>query len=91
MTVKIRYKTPGDDTSKLLAHRVEVGKTKSTNNLMFASAVAEFGMLLRESEFKGSSSFSGSLARAKSSKWNDEYGYKGDFIKMVEMAEMLYR
>ncbi len=91
MTVKIRYKTPGDDTSKLLAHRVEVGKTKSTSNLMFASAVAEFGMLLRESEFKGNSSFSSTLARAKSSKGNDEFGYKGDFIKMIEMAEMLYK
>lgn len=91
MTVKIRYKKPGDDTSKLLAHRVEAGKTKSTSNLMFASAVAEFGMLLRESEFKGSSSFASSLARAKSSKGDDEYGYKSDFIKMIEMAEMLYK
>jgi Ca-activated chloride channel family protein len=91
MTVKIRYKTPGDDTSKLLAHRVEAGKTKSTSNLMFASAVAEFGMLLRESEFKGSSSFASSLARAKSSKGDDEFGYKGDFVKMIEMAEMLYK
>lgn len=91
MTVKIRYKKPGDDTSKLLAHRVEAGKTKYTNNLLFASAVAEFGMLLRESEFKGSSSFASSLARAKSSKGDDEYGYKSDFIKLIEMADLLYK
>jgi Ca-activated chloride channel homolog len=89
--VKIRYKKPGDDTSKLITQRVEVGKTKSTNNLLFASAVAEFGMLLRESEFMGTSSFATALNRAKKSKDEDEYGYKNDFIKMIEMAEMIYR
>jgi Ca-activated chloride channel homolog len=91
VTVKIRYKKPGDDTSKLITQRVEVGKTKSTNNLLFASAVAEFGMLLRESEFMGTSSFATALNRAKKSKDEDEYGYKNDFIKMIEMAEMIYR
>ncbi len=91
MTVKIRYKRPGEDTSNLLTHRVEAGKVKATGNLLFASAVAEFGMLLRESEFKGTSSFTNALARAKEAKGKDEYGYKTDFIKMMEMAEMLYR
>jgi Ca-activated chloride channel family protein len=91
MTVKIRYKKPGEDTSNLLTHRVEAGKIKSTSNFMFASAVAEFGMLLRESEFKGTSSFTAVLRRAKESKGDDEHGYKTDFIKMVEMAEMLYK
>jgi Ca-activated chloride channel family protein len=91
VTVKIRYKKPGDDTSKLISERVEAGKTKSTSNLMFASAVAEFGMLLRESEFKGTSSFTTAINRAKNAKGEDEFGYKSDFIKMVEMAEMIYR
>lgn len=91
MTVKLRYKRPGEDTSNLITHRVETGKVKATGNLLFASAVAEFGMLLRESEFKGTSSFTSALARAKEVKGKDEYGYKTDFIKMMEMAEMLYR
>lgn len=91
MTVKLRYKRPGEDTSNLITHRVETGKVKATGNLLFASAVAEFGMLLRESEFKGTSSFTSALARAKEAKGKDEYGYKTDFIKMMEMAEMLYR
>jgi Ca-activated chloride channel family protein len=91
MTVKIRYKKPGEETSKLITQRVETGKTVKSSNIQFASAVAEFGMLLRNSEFKGSSSFAGLIERAKVSKGSDEYGYKGDFIKMAEMAEMLYR
>ena len=91
MTVKVRYKKPNEDTSNLIVEKVEAGKTKSTNNLMFASAVAEFGMLLRESEFKGNATFADVLRRAKSSAGLDEYGYKADFIKMVEMGEMLYK
>lgn len=91
MTVKVRYKKPNEDTSNLIVEKVEAEKTKSTNNLMFASAVAEFGMLLRESEFKGNATFADVLKRAKTSAGLDEYGYKADFIKMVEMGEMLYK
>ncbi len=91
MTVKIRYKEPGEEDSQLISHAVEFDKTKSSSNLQFASAVAEFGMLLRDSEFKGSSSFTSVLNRAKFSKNNDDFGYKADFVKMVEMAEMLYK
>ncbi len=91
MTVKVRYKKPNEDTSNLIVEKVEAGKTESTNNLMFASAVAEFGMLLRESEFKGNATFADVLRRAKNSTGLDEYGYKADFIKMVEMGEMLYK
>lgn len=91
LSVKVRYKNPGEDTSILLTQSIGHDKHNASSNLWFASAVAEFGMLLRDSEFKGSSSFSSTLARAKSSKRNDEFGYKDDFIKMVEMAEMLYR
>ncbi|MFO8023094.1 MAG: von Willebrand factor type A domain-containing protein [Perlabentimonas sp.] len=91
MTVKIRYKEPGEEDSQLISHAVEFDKTKSSSNLQFASAVAEFGMLLRDSEFKGSSSFTSILNRAKFSLNNDDFGYKADFIKMVEMAEMLYK
>lgn len=90
MTVKIRYKKPNEENSKLITKRVETGKLKHSNNILFASAVAEFGMLLRESEYKGNSSFAQSISRAKTSIGNDEYGYRNDLIKMMEIAEMLY-
>ena len=91
MTVKIRYKKPDEDYSKLITKRVEAGTLTHSNNILFASAVAEFGMLLRESEFKGSSSFAHSISRAKSSIGKDEYGYRNDLLKMMEIAEMLYK
>lgn len=91
LTVKLRYKKPGESTSQLISQGLTVGKTESTSNLQFASSVAEFGMLLRESEFKGTSSFANALTRAKTAKGNDEFGYKTDFIKMVEIADMIYR
>lgn len=91
MTVKIRYKKPDKDNSKLITEKVEAGKLKSSNNILFASAVAEFGMLLRESEFKGNSTFTHSISQAKSSIGNDEYGYRNDLIKMMKIAEMLYK
>ncbi|NOU16544.1 MAG: DUF3520 domain-containing protein [Bacteroidales bacterium] len=89
MTVKVRYKKPDEDISKLIVEKVETGKTKNSNNIKFASAVAEFGMLLRESEFKGTSSYATVLKRAKNSAGLDEFGYRADFIKMVELSEML--
>lgn len=91
MTVKVRYKKPNEDVSNLIVEKVEAGKTKSSNNILFASAVAEFGMLLRESEFKGNSSYATVLQRAKNASGKDNFGYRADFIKMVELSEMLSR
>jgi len=91
MTVKVRYKKPDGDTSMLITERVSNDQLKATNNIKFASSVAEFGMLLRESEFKGTSSYATVLKRAKSYAGLDEYGYRADFMKMVELSEMLYK
>jgi Ca-activated chloride channel family protein len=91
MTVKIRYKKPDEDVSKLITKTIEADKLPKSSNILFASSVAEFGMLLRDSEFKGTASFSALITRAKSSKGTDENGYKDDFIKLAQMAEMLYK
>lgn len=91
MIVKIRYKKPDEDISKLLVERIKENdrKTLNTDNYNFALAVAEFGMLLRDSEFKAKSSYSNVLALAKSSKGEDKEGYKSEFLKLVETAELL--
>ncbi len=91
LTVKIRYKKPGDDSSILLSETIKYNERNATQNLWFASSVAEFGMLLRESEFKGQSSFAHVVQRATESKGDDEFGYKDEFIRLVQMAEILYR
>jgi len=55
------------------------------------NSVASFGMLLRDSKFKGNSSFEMVQQLAKESKGVDENGYRAEFIKIVELAELLYK
>lgn len=92
MTVKFRYKEPKEKTSKLITHIVYDKKTpfdQAGENCRFSAAVAEFGMLLRDSKFKGDSDFKSVMTLAKSAKGKDEEGYRAEFIKLVEMAELL--
>jgi len=91
MHVKIRYKKPKEDTSILIEKTVRYEQLKATSNIWFASAVAEFGMLLRNSEFKGNSSFNELMKRASEYKGTDEFGFRADFIKLTQMAELLYK
>lgn len=92
MTIKFRYKEPKESTSQLITHIVLDKKTQfeeTSENCRFSSAVAEFGMLLRDSKFKGNSNFKTIIALAKESKGKDDEGYRAEFIRLVEMAELL--
>ncbi|MGZ8517497.1 MAG: YfbK domain-containing protein, partial [Chitinophagaceae bacterium] len=92
MTVKFRYKAPDGDASKLIEHSLkddQLSITKTSDNFRFAASVAEFGMLLRNSEFKVSASFDNVIKMAKKAKGNDEEGYRSEFIRLVESAQML--
>jgi Ca-activated chloride channel family protein len=92
-TVKLRYKLPKEDKSKLLERTVKTSDFKqfpeTGNDFKFQTAVAEFGLLLRNSVAKGKSSFEAVLKRAKTSKGADEFGYRADFIKLAESAQLL--
>ncbi len=61
----------------------------ASDNFNFAVALAAFGMLLRDSEFKANSSYKHTLALAKQAKGKDEFGYRNELIKLVEAAELL--
>lgn len=92
LTVKFRYKRPGETNSVLLTKVLGAAVAKDrmpSETFRFASAVAEFGLVLRDSEFKGSASLSNVLARARGSKGADHEGYRAEFIRMVEHAELL--
>jgi len=92
MTVKLRYKQPDGEVSKLLTEsvrRADTQRREVSENLEFASAVAEFGLLLRNSEYKGAANFDDVLRRAKEAKGSDEEGYRAEFIRMVERARLL--
>jgi Ca-activated chloride channel family protein len=92
MTVKFRYKNPKGVKSKLITHIVKNRITtlkSASENLKFTSAVAQFGLLLRNSEFKGDSSYDSVLALAQAGKGADKEGYRSEFIKIVQMAQDL--
>ncbi len=87
LTVKFRYKQPDGDKSRLIVRTLSKGDLNPADkNLQWASAVAGFGMLLRDSEFRGDLTFDKVLTQAKASIGNDDYGYRSEFIKMVEVA-----
>ncbi len=91
LTVKFRYKDPNGSKSKLITKTVEHEIVKSDKNIEWAAAVAGFGMLLRESEFKGDLNYDKVLALAKSSKGHDPNGYRGEFIGLVDIASRMAR
>jgi Ca-activated chloride channel family protein len=89
MTVKLRYKQPDGDTSKLISVAVRDRVGELTPNLGFASAVAEFGMLLRGSEFKGQATWSSAQELARRHRGDDPDGYRAEFVRLVELASAL--
>ena len=91
MTVKVRYKEPQGDTSRLLEFPVRNDTNRMTANLGFAAAVAEYGMLLRRSEHRGSATWAQVIALAKEHRGRDEDGYRAEFIRLVDLAAALDR
>jgi Ca-activated chloride channel family protein len=92
VTLKVRYKSPDRAHSVELQHVVPAADTRETspsNNLAFASSVAEFAMLLKQSEHRGAASFQNALQRARLSKGADELGYRANFIQLVETASLI--
>jgi Ca-activated chloride channel homolog len=92
MNVKIRYKHIDSDKSELMANPILDEKKSIENvseNFRFAAAVAEFGMLLRNSDFKQSSSYEKVIALAETAKGKDVNGYRKAFIELVEKASKI--
>jgi Ca-activated chloride channel family protein len=89
LTVKLRYKAPDGDTSRLLTRVVRPQVGAMSANLGFASAVAEFGLLLRESPNRGASSFESLMVRARKFRGDDADGYRAEFVRLAELAASL--
>lgn len=91
-TVKFRYKQPDGDKSalkQLVIPNKVADLEKTSADFRFASAVAEFGMLLRNSEYKQQADYSKLIARAKDAKGQDDEGYRAEFIRLAEDARQL--
>jgi Ca-activated chloride channel family protein len=92
LTVKIRYKEPDGNVSKLIERAVpnlDTPLQAASHNFKFSAAVAEFAMILRDSPFKANSSYVQVLALARESVGKDVEGYRAEFIRLVETAQML--
>ncbi len=89
LTVKLRYKEPAGETSKEIEKVLAPTGAVSTDNLRFSGAVAELGLLLRDSEFKGTASYGQVLDAARGSKGQDAWGYRQEFIELAEKARSL--
>jgi Ca-activated chloride channel family protein len=87
VALRLRYKNPDEDSSILMLKDIpkNIAETAS-ENFSFASAVVEFGLILRQSSYQGESSFETVITRAQASKGEDKYGYRAEFVKLVQKA-----
>lgn len=90
MNIKLRYKQPDGDKSALLQQPVVENSTKNTSdNFKLAASVAQFGMLLRKSSYKGDASFGEVESLAKQTLDNDKEGYRKELLQLIDKAEEL--
>jgi len=90
LTIKLRYKKPDGKTSMLLEKPVKgyiSDLEDCSDNLRFAAAVSEFGMILRNSEFKGNATLDGAAKLARSARGEDEDGYRSELIRLINTAK----
>ncbi|HEX4998068.1 MAG TPA: YfbK domain-containing protein, partial [Terriglobia bacterium] len=94
LNLKIRYKEPDGKDSKLIEFPlVDRGQAFSgaSSEFRFAAAVAAFGMILRDSPFKGSSNWDLVNSIATGSRGSDRDGYREEFVRLAEKARLLWR
>ena len=94
LTVKLRYKEPNATESKLLSIGLIDRQTafeSASDNLQFATAVAGFGLLLRDSRYKGAVSYNNILNAVERTRGNDLKGYRAELAELIGKAKKLDR
>jgi Ca-activated chloride channel homolog len=92
LTLKIRYKKPDSKTSELLDYPVKnksISLASTSDNFRLAASVAEFGLLLRQSEYKGGAGYEDVIKRAKTAFGKDDEGYRSEFVRLAKVAQSL--
>lgn len=92
MTIKLRYKKPDEEVSKLIVQPVVDKNTalnSTSDNFRFSAAVAAFGMVLRNSAYKSNASYKSVIELAAHAKREDKEGYRDEFIDLVNEAARL--
>ncbi|MNS42927.1 von Willebrand factor [compost metagenome] len=89
-TIKFRYKKPDGDKSIEMVQVIEnksVVLEKASDDMKFSSAVAWFGLKLRDSKLIADKSSEEIVKLAKQGNSNDGEGYKAEFIRLVETSK----
>lgn len=92
MWVKIRYIPPAEKESKLMTTAVTKERRPfdaASSDFRFAASVASFAMLLRDSPYRGDTSFAQVGQWANAAKGADEQGHRREFLRLVQAAERL--
>ncbi len=88
--VKVRYKQPDGDRSRQLTHAVLDGPAAAPSlDFRFQTAVVEFGLLLRESQFRGTADIGHVVAGARAALGSDPEGYRAEFVRLAQAAEAI--
>jgi Ca-activated chloride channel family protein len=92
--LKIRYKAPDQDTSQLLSYPLRANSiitdvSKTSDRFRFSAAVAAFGQILKGGIYTKNYSYTDILDLARNSRGNDVFGYRGEFIQLVNLAKSL--
>ncbi|NSL89899.1 DUF3520 domain-containing protein [Chitinophaga sp. Mgbs1] len=94
LTVKLRYKQPDEEKSRLLQKVLPYGSRtiqEAPEDFRMAAAAAAFGQLLRNSAFKGTATWKDVLELAGKSRGDDPEGYRAEFVQLVKKASLLDR
>ena len=89
LTVKLRYKEPQGSSSKLLTQALSgapVAISNASPDFRFAAAVAQFGMLLRQSEQRGTATWAATEQLADGARGTDADGYRAELVRLVRLA-----
>ncbi|HET6332727.1 MAG TPA: VWA domain-containing protein [Polyangiales bacterium] len=91
LTLKIRYKRPDSDTSRLMTQAIRdtQPEAQASRDLRWAASVACFGMLLRNSEHKGGATLSMCDGLARNALGADPEGQRHEFVSLIDQAKML--
>lgn len=92
LTVKLRYKDPSSSTSQLITQVLRWKQqdiTAAPEDFRMATAVADFGLLLRNSEHKGNATWDQVLKLAGNARGTDEEGYRAEFVQLVKKAQLI--
>lgn len=92
LTVNLRYKKPQSNSSRVFSKSMRWNVTNMSrvpDDFKMATAVAAFGMLLRNSEYKGNATYAQVISLAESARGVDKDGYRAAFIQLVKKAQLL--